>query len=119
MMVTDNTCLIVQVYFFEKIDISHWDHSEVCPRLVSLPEIQGESTGRHGRRAGVILRDIGKGPASHREAPRAREKGAAVAGLGDTVQYSNKEVKNSRHRFMSLCTRFTVRIWFIVHRWWW
>jgi hypothetical protein len=54
----NNTCLVVQVYFFEKIDVSHWDHSEVCPRLVSLQEIQGKSTGRHSRGAGVILRDV-------------------------------------------------------------
>jgi hypothetical protein len=39
MVVTNNTCLIVQVYFFEKIDVPHWDHSEVCTRSVSFQKI--------------------------------------------------------------------------------
>jgi hypothetical protein len=33
---TNNTCLIFQAYFFEKIDVPHRDHSEVCPRSVSF-----------------------------------------------------------------------------------
>jgi hypothetical protein len=56
-MVTDNTCLIVQVYFFQKINVPHRDHSEVCPRLMSQQEIRGNSTRRHRRSVGVILRD--------------------------------------------------------------
>jgi hypothetical protein len=64
---TYNPCLVVQAYFFQKIDIAHWDHSEVCPRLVSLQGIRGKSTGRHSRSAGVILCDVVEGPASYGE----------------------------------------------------
>jgi hypothetical protein len=93
---TNNTCLVVQVYFFEKIDVPHRDHSEVCTRLVSLQEIHGKSTGRHNRSAGVVVCDIVEileSTASHREALRAREKGTAISRLGaDETQLTSRQV---------------------------
>jgi hypothetical protein len=75
---TNNTCLFLQVYFFEKINVPYWNHSEVCPGLVSLQGIRGNYTRRHNRGTGVVFHDVIKGPASHCEALRAREKGTAI-----------------------------------------
>jgi hypothetical protein len=83
---TNNTCLIFQVYFFEKIDVPYWNHSEVCPRLVSLQEIQGKSTRRHNMSTSVVVCDIVEivveSAASHREMVRLRENGTTISRLG-------------------------------------
>jgi hypothetical protein len=89
MMVTDNTCPIVQVYFFEKIYVSHWDHSEVCPRLVSLQGIRGNYTRRHNRSTGVAFCNVVKGPTSHCEALRTSEKGPVIPRSGANQTRSN------------------------------
>jgi hypothetical protein len=93
---TNNTCLIVQVYFFEKIYVPHWDHSEICPRLVSLQEIQGKSTRRHKRSASVvcdIVEIVVESAVSHGEVVRPRENGAAISGLGaGETQLTSRQV---------------------------
>jgi hypothetical protein len=96
---TNNPCPVVQAYFFEKIDVPYRDHSEVCPRLVSSQEIQGNSTRGHTLSSGVVICDIVEiveivevveiveiveivgiveSTAGHGEVVRLREDGAAI-----------------------------------------